>query len=63
MTIKSHKWIKEILRALLYLLLLLFYTTSYIGHIIGIIHLIAVIRNHRKYGVSRLINRLVLFLT
>jgi len=51
--------LKEILRVLIFIFIIIFYLSSIPGLIIGLIHLLLVIYDHRKFGMSRLLIRLL----
>ncbi len=50
---------KEILRVLIFLLVITFYLTSTIGMIAGGFHLILAISNSKKYGMSRILIKIL----
>jgi len=52
----------EILRVIIYILLMIFYFTTKIGIFIGLIHLILIVRNPKRYGMSRLLMKFFRFI-
>lgn len=47
---------KEVLRIVLFLLLIGVYVSSITGALIGVIHLILMIYNPKRFGISRILN-------
>ncbi|CAI8271347.1 MAG: Uncharacterised protein [Polaribacter sp. SA4-10] len=58
MKLKSFSW-KEFNRIILFLLIVTFYFTSKFGYCIGVIHLFLAIQNSEKYGMSKLLIRIL----
>lgn len=50
---------REILRVVLFLLLLSLYISSLTGAILGMIHLILIFLNPKKFGMSRILNEIL----
>ena len=50
---------REILRVLVFLLIFTFYLTSIVGIIIAGIHLILAVSNPKKYGMSRILIKIL----
>lgn len=50
---------REILRVVLFLLLLALYISSLTGAILGMIHLILIFLNPKKFGMSRILNEIL----
>ncbi|TVR76084.1 MAG: hypothetical protein EA409_13775 [Saprospirales bacterium] len=50
---------KEVLRVVLFLLIIGVYLSSLTGALIGLIHLILMIYNPRRFGISRILNHLL----
>jgi len=49
----------ELKRALFFLLIMAFYFTTEIGLVIGLLHLILILVNPKKFGMSRIMLKLV----
>ena len=47
--------VKELLRIAVYLGIIFFYLVTELGHIMGVIHLVLVLLNPSKFGMSRLL--------
>ena len=58
MKLKSFSW-KEFNRVILFLLIFTFYFTSKFGYCIGVIHLFLTTQNSEKYGMSKLLIRIL----
>lgn len=54
----SHQ--TEIFRIGIFLLIIIFYFTTKVGFCIGVLHLILVLFNQKKFGMSRIVKRLLL---
>ncbi len=53
------KFKNELLRVGIYLILIGIYLTSEIGFVLGGIHLFLILKNHKKYGMSRFLQFLI----
>lgn len=49
----------EISRISVFILILLFYFTSQIGYVVGLIHLMLVLWDRKKYGMSIIVNKII----
>lgn len=48
-------FVKEVIRCVLFLLIVIFYLTTKIGVLIGLVHLFLVFRYPQKYGMSKIL--------
>ena len=57
--IYKNNFQKEVLRIFLFLLIAACYFTTKFGYLIGAFHLILFLYNPKKFGMSRILNRLL----
>lgn len=50
---------KEVIRVVLFLLIILIYLTTKIGFVLALLHFFLLLKNSRKYGMSVILNKLI----
>ena len=58
--IQHTNLVKELIRVLVYLLIVLLYLfTGMIGGVIALFHFILILHDSKKYGISRVVNKII----